>query len=238
MKAAIVGFFFGIALPSFGFAQGTSDSTSPLAAPIATEAKELGISLPQWIVDQAFELDHRMEVQFDGSEKASSIQRESQINNRVRYHSVDKWRARRELAFQGTGKEVLQTPEGSFEITSTNRKVSLEKQHPHEFWSETLRFPFDLSRRWGFFNKQENWEDWYQAVVRSESPLKNADGDELEITIDRSKEGQTVLRLNFRGELAHDSQTRYSLVSEWTLHLGKTPQQISLDESLQGGTES
>jgi len=206
-----------------------------LAPELFAQNENTEVGLPSWLIGSSFKLRHRLETELDGSEEAKGLKRRSETLDQVVFKDVQNWRALREDIFRKTSREVLQTPQGSFVLTPSNRKVSAGADYSDRFWAVILEYPFELSRRWGFFIGARDWNDWFNRISEVTEDLENAEGDRIRVQISEQPSGVKRVSLLLEGHLVLSGRTKTWIRSEWVLELNSPITDSDLSQSLFGG---
>lgn len=194
--------------------------------------------LPQELLSKPFQASSRIVVQLDGSEEAEGIERHIETINQLVYINPENWRALREVAYPKSRLEVLQSPEGSFQLTETNRKISSEKTYPPEFWVEIVLSAFELSRKWSLLDNADDFESWLKAIQNDVTEeLKNAEGDSLKVIRSEDKKVKRT-QVVLDGSILHNGKTKVQIRMEWTLETGASLTDKDLQKSLKVGVSN
>lgn len=218
--------------------ESSEDLTIHTSAKEKEQRDQLLQKLPSSLLSKPFEASARIVLDLDGSEEAGNIKRRSETMNKVLYINPESWRAIREHPFNKTSLEVLQSPQGSFTMTQTNRRVSNEEVYTPQMWIEILMYAKDLSQKWGFFSDAQDFGDWLTAVEKANGQdLANAEQDKLKINI-VTENGQKQIQLVFDGVNLHEGKTKLNTRVEWVLKTGVTLTPNDLNASLIMGDKS
>lgn len=200
-----------------------------------TEVNEENLpELPSWLLESKFKLSLRVELEFDGSEDANKIERESESRNYVVHLNSKDWRAVRSLPFSNSTREYLHINDGAFIMTPSNRRVALQEDVSNKFWMDLVIFPYEMARKWSLDQGASNFEEWYLAMANQLEPLKNAEGDQIKVNFTRDENTQKM-QLVMEGRYFHSSGVIAKFRSEWILEKGLDLQIKDLNESLLGG---
>jgi len=164
-------------------------------------------------LSKSFRIDETQKLTLDGSPASSEIDRQSQIQNRLVYIRPGEWRVKRQLPFTQSLKEILASESHYWTMTPSNKKIPLRTEPSDKIWEEIVLSPLNLAKEWSLADSDENFDDFISRLKKSQSPLKNADGD----TIDFAFTGDTGLRIISTGRILQDGKTQVRVESHWEM---------------------
>jgi hypothetical protein len=201
-------------------------------ASASTISKE-EISVPNWLLQKPFRVTQKLVVELDGSAASAGLKQKAEHDSRLLFVDSGHWRFRQELPFSGISREILKNDQGVFQMTLGNRPIATHDQIADDAWTNLLRLPHDLSKRFGF-STSDSWGDWFDQVKNLKEEFKNADGDRIKVTTTKDAEVEKFT-VTLEGSLPHEESSRVKLRVEWTLELNSPVKVEDLQKSLLGG---
>ncbi len=165
----------------------------------------------------SYRIEERTKLILDGSAEASEIERSSETVNRLTYVDSENFRAKRELPFKKASREILKEAGTFFTMSATNKKSPTQILPGPGFWEEIALSPLQMAKSWSLADGGESLDDFLDRMRKVKEPLKNIEGDRIEVTVLENG----GLRLTFIGKLLHE-KTKVKIESQWELKdLGK-----------------
>ncbi len=193
-----------------------------------------GISVPNWLLEKPFRVTQKLILELDGSPEAGLLKRQSENDSRLVFVDAGHWRFRQELPFSGLSREILRTQDGIFRMTRGNQAIAPHRAISDDAWTQLIRLPHDLSKRWGLVSLDSSWGDWFEKVQALKEEYKNADGDKIRVSITKTGDIQKTLVI-LEGSLPHEDSTKLKIKAEWLIEQNVSVTKEELKKSLLGG---
>jgi hypothetical protein len=165
------------------------------------------------ITSKPFRIDETLKVTLDGTPEASEIDRQSVVQNRLVFVGEHEWRVKRQLPFTQSVKEILAHENSFYTMSPANKKVPLRKAPGPHIWDEVILSPLQLAKEWSLAEPSETFDDFVKRLKKSQSPLKNVEGDKIEFSF----LGETGIRIISSGKILQDGKTRVRVEATWEL---------------------
>jgi hypothetical protein len=235
-----VSFVFSLSL-SFCFLSSRlwSEESAPPPSPAApTEAKPQEptseFSVPSDLIRSAFRVTQRVFLELDGSAEAGGLRRKAEHVSVLNFLNSGNWRFLQVLPFSGLTREIYKNERGVFQMTLGNRAIANQEKISDDAWTNLLKWPQDLSKRFGFSSLDSNWGDWFEQVRSLKEEYRNAEGDVIRTQITKNGDIEKTSVI-VEGRLLHEGSTRLKIRVEWTLEQGIKLSPKDLELSLRGG---
>jgi len=191
-------------------------------------------AVPTWLIQKPFRVLQKVSILLDGGKDAAGLKRQSENESRLLFVDAGHWRTRHELPFTGQAREILKNDAGFHRMTLYYHATTPTEKIADDAWTQLVKLPHDLSKRWGFIAIDSSWGDWISQIKDLKEPYKNSDGDSVRVSIIKTGDVEKTFVV-LEGSLPHEDSTRMKIKVEWTLEQNIEIKAEDLNKSLLGG---